>query len=624
MSRVQFTDDLLAAIRAGVDLADLVGRYLPLKRAGKSWKACCPFHQEKTPSFHVHPESGVWKCYGCGKGGNAFHFLMEREGLSFPEAVRQLAREAGVALPSDDDPGAAEEASRLARLREVMERACRFYERSLRAPDGESARAYLARRGLRDDTVTRFRLGWAPGGWQALIDAAREGGVADDDLVDLGLARRKEPEEGRPARFFDMFRERVTFPICDTQGRVIAFGARTLGDDEPKYLNSPESPLFSKGRTVYALHLAKQEMLKTGEGAVMEGYTDVILAHQCGWPVAVAGLGTALTPEQATLIARYVKRVHLVYDGDAAGQRAAEKNAPVFLPQDVETRVAVLPAGEDPCDTLVRGGLPALKACLAEGREAFDHLLAAKAAAHDMDSVPGKAQALDEALAVLLPVASEVKRALYLKRLADAYAIQEEVVWGRFKELRAGSAAARAARPPAPRPAESAPRTGEPPAATERAAAAPAPAGPPPAVEAQLVEALLGCPRLCAEAAERLPRDAVRHPLCRALLDRLLDRFEETGTAPSTDSVLAGLEDPALAGFAAELAARARERTPESLERQARDCLARLEAAAEFRGLQPGLDELARPEVDRRALAADEGEVLRRLVELHRRRAGAS
>lgn len=608
---------MIDAIRDAVDLPGLVGRYLPLKRSGKEWKACCPFHQEKTASFYVVPEKGLWYCFGCGKGGSAFTFLMEREGMTFPEAVRTLAREAGVALPEDDNPAATAQASRLARLREVMERASKFYERALRSPEGARGRAYFERRGFREETIERFRLGYAPPGWQNLLDAAREGGVAEDDLVDLGLARRKDAEEGRPARTFDFFRDRVTFPICDTQARVIAFGARTLGDDEPKYLNSPESPLFSKGRTVYALHLAKQEMLRGGEGAVMEGYTDVIMAHQCGWPVAVAGLGTALTPDQASLIARYARRVHLVYDGDAAGQRAAERNAPVFLPQEIETRVAVLPAGEDPCDTLLRAGLPALRAAVDAGREAFDHLLSAKAAAHDMESVPGKAEALDEALEILVPLTSEVRRTLYLGRVAETYGVHADVVAHRFRELRSRSSARPAARPaPAAEPA-SGPQDH---AAAAPAAPPPKPVGPLSSVEAHLLEALLGRPELCTEAAERLPRDAVAHVRARALLDLLLDAREETGAAPRVDAVIAAIEDPELAALAANLHARG---AGKDLERQGRDCIARLAGQHEVRQLRDGVEGVVAGG-EARDLSADEAEALRRWVDVHRRRSGAA
>jgi DNA primase len=602
-----FPEDVIDSIRQAVDLVELVSRYVPLKRAGKSWKGCCPFHQEKTPSFNVHPEKGFWKCFGCGKGGNAFVFLMEKEGLTFPEAVRQLAKDTGIHLPGDDDPAAARHATRIARLRDVCEWACHEFERALRAPAGQPAREYFKRRGITGETAVRFRLGYAPPGWQNLSDAARAAGIAEQDLIELGLLRRKDAEDGRPARTFDFFRDRVTFPICDSQGRVIAFGARTLGDDEPKYLNSPETPLFSKGRNVYALHLAKQEMMRTGEGAVMEGYTDVIMAHQCGWPVAVAGLGTALTREQASLVARYVKRVYLVYDGDAAGLKAADRNSPAFLPEEVETRVVLITGGKDPCDVLLSGGLAALKSNVDASREVFDHLLdAAK-------RVPGEAQALDAALAPLVGVTSRTRRPLYVKRVADAFRISDAQVLDRLKEIEKTTAPAERAAPPhAHASAVSEP---PPPVRASRNTSPPSP------TEQHLIEALLGRPDLCAEAAERLAVDTVVHPLCRDLLERLLGRYEATGTAPPVDAILGGIDDPELSSFAEGLRARG---AGKDLLGQGRDCIQRLTTQHEARRLREGLDQVAGPAAERRELNSDEGEMLRRWVEFHRRRSAGA
>ena len=336
MSRIP--DDVLDSIRQATDIVELVGRYVPLQRSGHDFKARCPFHQEKTPSFYVVPDKEMWTCFGCHKGGNVFSFLMEREGLTFLEAVRQLAGAAGITIDSTASPEAAAQASRLGRLREVCDWACRRFQAGLRWKEGARAREYLKGRGMTGETANLFRLGYAPAGWDNLLGAASREGIGEQDLLDAGLVIARDGGRGGS---YDRFRDRVVFPIQDAQGRVIAFGARTLADEEPKYLNSPETPLFTKGRHLYALHLAKKEMLRTGEGAVMEGYTDVILTHQAGWPVAVAGLGTALTREQAALASRYVKKLYLVYDGDAAGLRAAERAIPEFLPEAIETRVAV-------------------------------------------------------------------------------------------------------------------------------------------------------------------------------------------------------------------------------------------------------------------------------------------
>ncbi len=442
----RYSDDLLDQIRRAADIVEVVGRAVPLKRTGKSWKGCCPFHQEKSPSFHVHPDSGIWKCYGCQKGGNVFMFLVEREGMSFPEAVRQIARECGIALPDDDDPQASARAARLDHLRKVMEWACRHFEKALRATDGahgvhgahdgERARAYFKGRGITGATAKEFRLGWAPPGWDNMIQAARRDGIPETDLLDCGLVIERDPDRSGARGFYDRYRDRVVFPIGDWQGRIIAFGARTLGDDEPKYINSPETPLYTKGRHLYALHLARQEMLRLREGAVMEGYTDVILAHQAGFKIAVAGLGTALTAEQAKALVKYAKKLYLVYDGDAAGLRAAEKAIPAFLPEDIETRVCVLPGDKDPADVFVQDGADAFRATLAQSKEAFDHLIEARAKAHDMQGVPGRSAAADECLAALVGVRDEVRRALYVKRLADEMGVPDEILSRKLTQMR--------------------------------------------------------------------------------------------------------------------------------------------------------------------------------------------
>ncbi len=622
MSRIP--DDVLDSIRQATDIVELVGRYVPLQRSGHDFKARCPFHQEKTPSFYVVPDKEMWTCFGCHKGGNVFSFLMEREGLTFLEAVRQLAGAAGITIDSTASPEAAAQASRLGRLREVCDWACRRFQAGLRWKEGARAREYLKGRGMTGETANLFRLGYAPAGWDNLLGAASREGIGEQDLLDAGLVIARDGGRGGS---YDRFRDRVVFPIQDAQGRVIAFGARTLADEEPKYLNSPETPLFTKGRHLYALHLAKKEMLRTGEGAVMEGYTDVILTHQAGWPVAVAGLGTALTREQAALASRYVKKLYLVYDGDAAGLRAAERAIPEFLPEAIETRVAVLPPGEDPADVAARAGIPGLPDVLSRSRDAFDHLLAVRAAAHDVSTVPGRAQAVQDVLQALAGVQDDLRRALYLKRLAEEYSAPESVLADTLRQIRgramresraretgAGEVAApqRAASPtPTPIPIPI-PRDGYDASRVEvENSPAPRPREPmpqAPAVEELLVEAVLGHPALLDEVEERLPRAAVTHPGCREMLERLL-QARRPGVAPDPAAVVARLEDPELAGFGATLLHRA---TGKDLLRQGRDCLERLGAMHEERQVHEGLKRATTP--------AEQEDLLRRLVEIHRRR----
>ena len=632
-------EDILDAIRRSVDIAELVSRYVPLKRSGRGRSGLCPFHQEKTPSFYVWPETGTWKCFGCGKGGNGFTFLMEKEGLRFFEAAQQLARDAGIALPEDDDPEAAARAVRAEQLRAVNEWACKHFEAALRPPGGTRGADYFKRRGITGATAREFRLGYAPPGWDNLLIAARRDGVAEADLLDAGLVKERSAGGG----YFDFFHDRVVFPISDARGRVIAFGARTLGDDEPKYLNSRETPIFSKGKNLYAFHLAKSEMLRSGEGAVMEGYTDVILAHQAGYKVAVAGLGTALTPDQAKQLAQYTKKLWLVYDGDAAGLRAAEKAIPAFLPESIETRVCVLPGGKDPADVFVEDGVGAFRASLAASREAFDHLISARTAANDVSTVPGKSAAIEECLTALVGVRDDMRRALYVKRLADAFGVPEDVATRTLQTLRNQAERRERRAPPAhaPRTGSSAapsrvsesrtalepprPDDGEPwvhssessagtddPHGTEYGAepGLERDAGPPPPAERLLVEALLGAPGLLAEVPDWLP-GALSHGACRRLLALLIESRANAGGAPDPARVVGSLSDPALAAFAAELTASGAGKP--DLLLQGRDCLVRLESLHEERRLREDL----------LATGSDEAEadLLRRLQAHHKRRA---
>ncbi len=634
-------EDVLEAIRQAVDITDLIGRYMPLKRSGKSFKGCCPFHDEKTPSVHVWAESGTWKCFGCGKGGNLFGFLMEREGLTFPEAARQIARDAGIEIEAAS-PEATRRAGRLQRLRDLHEWTCRYFEASLRGPRGESARAYFKRRGISCETARDFRLGFAPAGWDNLLRAATAGGFSEDELDEAGLIIRRQEEGGR-RKMYDRFRDRVVFPICDPQGRVIAFGARTLGDGEPKYLNSPETPLYTKGRHLYALHLAKQGMMKTGEGAVMEGYTDVLMAHQGGWPVAVAGLGTALTRQQAQRLSRYVKKLWLVYDGDAAGQRAAEKAIPEFLSEEIETRVALLTGGEDPADLIAARGVAALKEKLTAAPEAFEHLLVMSARENDVSTVPGRASATEAVVEALTGVTDTIRRALYVKRLADEYGVPEEAVAEKLAALvrrkerrneRRGSRSASARPAPpgrAPAAAADSRDPDEPPLEAYAGAMAGADddgggddgafvnddprggaqrawAGPPPAavrplqpVERLLLEALLGCPALISEIPEA-GTDLLEHPDAVELLSHVLTVADEAG-GELTDGAraVASIEDASLQALAAELIASGLDK---NLEQQGRDCLRHIESAWQRRRVHERVHAAANEEEEVDALRA--------------------
>ena len=365
--------EVLDEIRARVDLVDLVGAVVPLKRAGERWKGLCPFHQEKTPSFTVNPKLHLFHCFGCHAGGDAFEFLRRHDRLDFPEAVRLLADRVGVPLPERDGP---REASARDGLLALTEWAARRFEAPLwDGPEAERARAYLDGRGISRDTARAFRLGFAPEGWDHLLGAARKDGHSVDSLLAAGLVI---PRQNGPGHY-DRFRGRLIFPIADTQGKVIAFGGRGLAGEEPKYLNPPETPLYQKGQTLYALHRARERMAETRRALLVEGYVDCLMAHQHGLGETVAVLGTALTPPQLGLLRRYADEAILFFDADRAGQEAArraedllERSADpqwwaltrrpdTLARRGLRLRVATLPAGHDP-DTFLR----------AEGREAFE------------------------------------------------------------------------------------------------------------------------------------------------------------------------------------------------------------------------------------------------------------
>ncbi|MEK9724579.1 MAG: DNA primase, partial [Rhodospirillaceae bacterium] len=357
--RMAFSEQFLDELRGRVGLADVVGRRVKLTRKGREHSGLCPFHKEKTPSFTVNEEKGFYHCFGCQAHGSVFDFVMETEGLSFPEAVERLAVEAGMEVPRDTPEDRVRQKQRQT-LFDVTEAAAVAFEKALRMPEGRVAREYLAGRGLDEATVTRFRLGFAPAGRTWLRTDMARANVEAGPLVAAGLLI--QPDSGEP---YDRFRGRVMFPITDRRGRVIAFGGRILGDGEPKYLNSPETPLFHKGNNLYGLHLAGLAARQADRLIVTEGYMDVIALAQAGFAEAVAPLGTALTEDQIALLWKVVREPVLCFDGDAAGQRAATKAAGRALSQlkpGYGLRFAILPTGEDPDSLVQKRGAAAMQA----------------------------------------------------------------------------------------------------------------------------------------------------------------------------------------------------------------------------------------------------------------------
>jgi len=368
---------VLDDIRAGVDIVDFIGRFVNLRKAGANWKGLCPFHGEKTPSFMVNPQKGISHCFGCGVGGDVFGFLMRQDRLSFPEAVRALAKTAGVALP--EERGAQPGDSGREELFRVMDLAARFYAETLWKPAGERAQKYLAERAIDPEVARRFGLGYAPDGWDRLADFMKSERIGEDTLVAAGLAVPRENRSGS----YDRFRNRLLFTIRDLQSRVVAFGGRAFGDEQPKYLNSPETPLYTKGNLLYAADTARETMRAKNRALIVEGYVDCLMAHQHGFTETVAALGTAFTPAQLALLRRYCDEVVTFFDADAAGQKAAARAEELLEPTGggfawainrsggfetggaLRVKVALLPPGHDP-DTFLR----------AEGAAAFSERIA--------------------------------------------------------------------------------------------------------------------------------------------------------------------------------------------------------------------------------------------------------
>ena len=358
----RYADSDKEKVREAIDIVDLVSSRTELRRSGPGqYKGLCPFHDERSPSFSVDADKGFYHCFGCGVGGDAFRFVMETEGLDFVGALESLATRFGVELTiEDEDPAAAERRKARERLLELLERATRFYERYLwESVEAEPARAYLRDRGLAEETLRAFRVGYAPSAWDKLMMAGRQGGYGNREIFDAGLAVRTKGE----GRIYDRFRRRIMFPLSDPRGRVLGFGARALGaDQQPKYLNSPDGDIFHKGEMVYGAHLARVAAARADEVIAVEGYMDVLALHQAGMQNVVCIMGTSMTDRQVGELAKLGKTVLLALDADSAGQEAMLKAAKVAAKSKLALRVVPLPAGQDPADVVTQQGADAARA----------------------------------------------------------------------------------------------------------------------------------------------------------------------------------------------------------------------------------------------------------------------
>ena len=413
-----FIDELIARN----PIEDVVGQYVSLRRSGSNLFGLCPFHGEKTASFSVAPDKGMYYCFGCHKGGGAVNFMMEVEGLGYPDAVRALAKRVGMEVPEDEQYQSRYKAQE--RLWALHKEAARFYHSKLYAPEGKAALEYAIGRGMPKSTLTTFGIGYAPDSWTDMVDALRKKGYTDEELKESGLVTVSK----KNGALFDRFRDRLMFPIIDVRGNVIGFGGRIMKKDDnaAKYLNSPETLIFNKRKNLFALNLAKKS--KQGYMILVEGYMDAIALHQYGFDCAVASLGTALTEDGAALLSKYTDQVVLIYDGDNAGQRAAQRAIPILEKAGLQVKVLQMRDAKDPDEYLKKFGADKFKLLLEESSNRVEYQINAIRRKYDIREDEQRVKYIQEAAELICTLGSAVQREVYGNRVAESAKISFEAM----------------------------------------------------------------------------------------------------------------------------------------------------------------------------------------------------
>ena len=413
-----FPPSFIDEVVARNPIEDVVGQYVNLKRSGANLFGLCPFHGEKTPSFSVAPDKGIYYCFGCHKGGGVINFQMEIEGLSYGDAVRALAKRAGMEVP--EDPQFQSRYKQQERLWALSKEAARYFHSKLYAPEGAEGLSYAQKRGMPRSTLTKFGIGFAPNGWNGLVDAMKAKGYTDQELKDAGLVSEKN------GRIYDRFRNRLMFPIIDVRGNAIGFGGRVMDDSTPKYLNSPETIIFNKRKNLFALNLAKKS--KLGYLILVEGYMDAVALHQYGFDCAVASLGTSLTQEHAVLLSRYTEQVVLIYDGDEAGQNATRRAIPMLEAAGIQVKVLRMHDAKDPDEYLKKYGADKFKVLLEEASNRVEYQLGAIARKYHLNDDEERIQFLREAADLVASLPSPVQREVYGGRAAETAKVTPEAM----------------------------------------------------------------------------------------------------------------------------------------------------------------------------------------------------
>jgi len=433
---VRFPQTFIDDLRRQADIVRVVQDYVSLKKKGANWMACCPFHKEKTASFSVSPAKDIFYCFGCQKGGSVFNFVMEIERVTFPDAIKIVAEKTGVPLPRMVDDSRFEAHKRESdTVIELNQWALVWWEDQLKGKSGRAAREYLKGRGIDGETIQAFHLGFAPDSWDALSTLLRQKGASQEQLERSGLVVKKD--EGGS---YDRFRGRVIFPVIDAQGRAIAFGGRTMEPEgEPKYLNSPETPAYTKGRHLFGLNLTRDEIRRSGFAILVEGYLDLIVPYQFGVRNMVASLGTALTPEQVKLIGRFARKIVVNYDGDRAGVQAAKRAIETILAEDLEVKVLVLPDNADPDDFIRKYGVTEYQKRRGEAQPHIQFVIDQAVRDRNLHSPSDKAAAVEEALPFVRAVRSRIQKREYFDIMMDALRVQTEQRRELWQRIRSGA-----------------------------------------------------------------------------------------------------------------------------------------------------------------------------------------
>ncbi len=555
-------EEVVDEIRQRTDLVGLVGEYINLERRGKNMVGLCPFHSEKTPSFSVSPEKQLYHCFGCGTSGNIFNFVMQLDRLTFTEAASLLARRAGVVIPQKK-VGSPGEESLKDKIYKVNHLAARFYAYCLhKTGSGEKALDYLQKRGITRETSELFMLGYAPPDWQGFYNFARKKGVGADLMVKAGLV-----SPGKEKGYYDRFRDRLIMPILNPGGEVSGFGGRLLaegGKDGPKYLNSPQTPVFDKGAILFGMNLARDEIRREKKAVVMEGYTDVISAHQAGIKNAVASLGTALTAEQARLLRYQAETVITAYDADSAGEAATWRGLAILQSSGCLVMVAELPEGSDPDDLIREKGADAFLEFIDKATPLMEYRLEKLKNKYDLVSDRGRINYIEELIPFLYAAVNQVEQDYYLKRAAEELFIDEDALRSELKKRRRQERAYR-------EKGLSAGRADDPEVRPE-IAIRPA--------EKILVSLMLQSKEIAEQGRSLIEPESLGNDTVRAIFKEIWDLFDRE-VVPSAEKVLNRFEDQRVVNLISEAVTdpALQELTPDTAKRMAEDCFNQLHKA---------------------------------------------